>query len=52
MYLCPTLILKTNVNDETMLHIAARYGRHKIVKESSESDNINEEELRKDSYEQ
>ncbi|KAI9117901.1 hypothetical protein K1719_011043 [Acacia pycnantha] len=30
--MCPALFLKTNVKDETILHIAARYGHHKIVR--------------------
>ncbi|KAK4260551.1 hypothetical protein QN277_003649 [Acacia crassicarpa] len=29
--MCPALVLKTNVKDETILHIAARYGHHKIL---------------------
>ncbi|XP_028788299.1 ankyrin-2-like [Neltuma alba] len=29
---CPTLVLKANVKDETILHVAARYGHHQIVK--------------------
>ncbi|KAI9070530.1 hypothetical protein K1719_047507 [Acacia pycnantha] len=30
--MCPALLLKTNVKDETILHIAARYGHHEIVR--------------------
>ncbi|KAI9117894.1 hypothetical protein K1719_011036 [Acacia pycnantha] len=30
--MCPALLLKINVKDETVLHIAARYGHHKIVR--------------------
>ncbi|KAI9117923.1 hypothetical protein K1719_011065 [Acacia pycnantha] len=30
--MCPDLLLKTNLKDETILHIAARYGHHKIVR--------------------
>ncbi|XP_028802465.1 ankyrin repeat-containing protein At5g02620-like [Neltuma alba] len=29
---CPALLLKTNVKGDTILHMAARYGHHKIVK--------------------
>ncbi|KAK4260544.1 hypothetical protein QN277_003642 [Acacia crassicarpa] len=31
--MCPALLLKTNVKDETILHIAARYGHLKIVRQ-------------------
>ncbi|KAI9117987.1 hypothetical protein K1719_011129 [Acacia pycnantha] len=37
--MCPALLLNTIVKDETILHIAARYGHHKIDPRCSVQDN-------------